>query len=593
MSRLLTLLALLFATPLLFASVQDHDRRGSPFDGLRWKDGRPEVQVGDDWYRPVSIHGTKVEAILEHCGKRWPGQTEKRFGEDLVEAMVGMGVEVPKEVDLELVRLSDGKSVTLEGVEMSLAKRNAIRNASRGGSRPRRPRPPATLSREEARADVAEFRERLEDQFAYLHTRDVDVGGDLERLAQELGEEVATADLCDRMHRILMRCGDGHARVQSEHLERPYAYPPVLLVEAEGGVVALRPDRSGFLDAERPYVVKIDGRRLAEWVDDLSPWIAAGSPQLVRERALRAMREVVSWRQRLGLPAAETVTYELAARPTARRGKKLEVELGGRRPTYGSWPRGETRRLEGDIGYLRLARMDDDLIPDLRRAMAGFEDTRGLVVDVRGNGGGSRGLLIALAGYLTGEEEGAWVGNVAAYRLSDRFREDHLRARFMVRPEEMPAKSAGREAIDALARTFRPEWDPGQGFSPWHYLVLGPTGEDGEYFYDKPVVVLSDAGCFSATDIFLGALKGRPRVTLMGAASGGGSARSQGFRLAHSGIEVRCASMASFRTDGRLYDGRGVEVDLEVEPAAGDFLEGGGDLVLERAAEHLKGGRSR
>lgn len=99
--------------------------------------------------------------------------------------------------------------------------------------------------------------------------------------------------------------------------------------------------------------------------------------------------------------------------------------------------------------------------------------------------------------------------------------------------------------------------------------------------------MLADLGCFSVTDIFLGALELLPRVTLVGAASSGGSARSQSFRLPKTGMEVCCASMASFRPDGRLYDGRGIEVDVEVLLAPGDFLRAGGDAQLKAALERF------
>ena len=74
----------------------------------------------------------------------------------------------------------------------------------------------------------------------------------------------------------------------------------------------------------------------------------------------------------------------------------------------------------------------------------------------------------------------------------------------------------------------------------------------------------------------------------MGTPSGGGSARSQGFTLPASGIDVRCASMASFRPDGRLYDGRGVEVDHLVPVLPTDLIVGGTDSALEAAIRHLR-----
>ena len=62
----------------------------------------------------------------------------------------------------------------------------------------------------------------------------------------------------------------------------------------------------------------------------------------------------------------------------------------------------------------------------------------------------------------------------------------------------------------------------------------------------------------------------------------------QAFLLPETGIEVRCASMASYRPDGRLYDGRGVEVDELVLPAALDLLAGGTDAQLEAALRILR-----
>ena len=51
--------------------------------------------------------------------------------------------------------------------------------------------------------------------------------------------------------------------------------------------------------------------------------------------------------------------------------------------------------------------------------------------------------------------------------------------------------------------------------------------------------------------------------------------------------------MASFRPDGRLYDGRGVEVDVEVELEPEYFIAGGDDAVLNAALEHLRSIREK
>jgi hypothetical protein len=589
-------------------ALQDHAEKASPFDGLRWVDGAPEVRVGPTWYRPVAIEGVAVADVLAFCERRWPGQREKRFGEDLVEALELMGTRLPAEVRLDLERVDGGEAVTLERVPATAAKRNAIRDASLGVRPLDVPVAPARIDRAAAEADVREFRAYLEDQFAYLALRGVDLAGETERIVAALPEEVEVAELARALRELLMRCGDGHARVRSAHDPAVERWAPFLVESVAGGFVAFRPDRSALVDAKRPYLVALDGKPLADWLAAVRPGIADGSPQYVRARSLAALRELDLVRRALGLAEGGPVTLTLA-RDGAGKGKQdVELELATARPRFGAWPdtRSElltgarARNVRGGVGYLRIPEMDDERLPELRESMREFRETGGLIVDVRGNGGGLRGQLLALAGYLIASPDdggGPVVINVAAYRASARFPADHLGgSRHLFRADDPHWSAAQRAAIEAFAPTFTPEWTPpaeSGGFSAWHYLVLDRTADPDEYHYTAPVVVLCDEHCFSATDIFLAGLAELPGVTLVGQPSGGGSARAEGFRLAHSGIEVSCASMASFRADGRLFDGRGVEVDVPVERAPEDVVTGGGDAQLEAALEVLVKARRR
>ena len=567
------------------ACAQEADEKASPFERIRWVDDEPEVLVGGVWYKAITIDGVEVAEVLEFCDGRWPGMMRKRFGEDLVEAMRLMGHAPNRLVDLGVMRVSDNERMELSDVAMTKANRRSILHDSNG-----RPVPkivPEYVSRDQAYEDIDRFCEGLREQFAYLDLKGVDLEGEIAVIKEGLGERVATGDLAGVLHRLLMRFGDGHARVSSQYMKRPGMYPPFLLAEAGGGVVAFAADRGGFVDEDYPYLVEIDGKAIDEWVEAASTTVAAGSDGLVRYRALRGVRSLELLRVELGLAESSRVVCKLAKDPEGGETTEVVLSMNEHRPIYGSWPRTETRVLEGEIGYLRLEQMRDDLVPHLRMAMKSFRDTRGLIVDVRGNSGGTRSLLTAFAGYLVADGQGAWVGNVARYRLSDRFSEDHLEARSMYRADDPRWSERQRLAVESFAADFEAEWSPDGAFSDWHYLVLDRTGHADEFYYGQPVVILSDAGCFSATDIFLGALSGRSNVTLMGGASGGGSARVQGFELPNTSISVRCASMVSYQPNGRLYDGRGVEVDVEVPAAPMDYLVGGSDTVLEAGIEWI------
>ncbi len=264
-------------------------------------------------------------------------------------------------------------------------------------------------------------------------------------------------------------------------------------------------------------------------------------------------------------------------------------------PRYGDRFPSSHRLIDGDIGYLRIASMESDgaTIEALLSAMERFGDTSGLVIDVRGNGGGSRDILLRLFPYLPPASDGPVVANVSRYRLREGEApgapEGYHADRFLFPEASAQWSAAERNAIRSFARGFRPEWTPPSGsYSDWHYVVLGDTGRGPRRPYRRGVVVLEDADCYSATDIFLSALQGLRGITLMGGPSGGGSGRAIPVTLEHSQLTVRLSSMISYRRDGRLLDGNGVVPDVPVEPRPEDFV-GRSDSVLDAALQRLKG----
>jgi C-terminal processing protease CtpA/Prc len=234
---------------------------------------------------------------------------------------------------------------------------------------------------------------------------------------------------------------------------------------------------------------------------------------------------------------------------------------------------------------MRLERMDSNASALIREWMPRFRDTKALIVDMRGNGGGVRTPILELAGYLMNKADAPRIGNVAKYRLADHFPQDHLSAaRYVYRATSKQFDDRQRAAVREFARSFTPQWEPpANEFSDWHYLVLSKREDDSRFDYQGRVAILMDEGCFSATDIFLGAFKSWPNVILIGQPSGGGSARSASFRLPKSGIRIRCASMASYQADGQLYDTNGITPDVTVVRPPEYYCLGDADAILQRA----------
>jgi C-terminal processing protease CtpA/Prc len=258
--------------------------------------------------------------------------------------------------------------------------------------------------------------------------------------------------------------------------------------------------------------------------------------------------------------------------------------------------------LDGNIGYLRIPEMDDRLRDSLVSDIKSFGNTKGLIIDVRDNGGGTYGVMRAIYGFFVPDDAKPKVTNIAAYRLSPTFPRNHIEYRPTFRADWDGWNEHEREAIRQAAANFKPEWILPEGkFSEWHYMILsrersgrggasqrtvGGTSDD-YFFYDKPLVVLSNAGSFSAADGFVNAFGDLPQVTVVGEPSAGGSGATRTFQLPKTRVVVSLASMASFRPNGKLFDGNGIEVNIPAKPTLDDFTAGN-DSVLARAIEVIK-----
>jgi hypothetical protein len=579
------LMVLVLAMP---AAAGDWERV-APWSGVRFEGDAIDVLVAEDWYRLDAIEGVAAGDLVAHAkgayGRRW----QKRIVEDIVEVLAGLSRKTDGTVRLDLVDPATGAEVT-RVERLTHDKRRAAKDLF--DEEEDRAAPPATLDRAAALRDLERLEWLIENRFAYRDLTGLDRRAAFAAARDALPEQIARADFALRIHRLLARFGDGHAGV-AEPLDAllPDGYLPFLVAPAGERIVAFRTDRSGFVDPKRPFLTALDGRPVADWIEAADPLVARGSEALVRHRRIRTLRWLAGLRRELGLPDAPEVKVTLADEKGGAR--TVALPLAPVRPLYGDWPRTETRRLAADVGYLRIARMDDDpaFLEGLDRAMREFADTRGLVIDVRGNGGGSRAALLRLAPWFLDEGE-ARIGNVAAYRLESgdpRSRPGgYLADRFLVPTGEEGLSAAARGVIFEAAGKFRPDWRPPEAeFSEWHWLVLERSSNPRAGRYRKPVVLLVDAGCFSATDVFAGALAEFPRVTLVGGTTSGGSGRARSHLLPESGLAVRLSTMASFRPDGRRYDGLGVEPDVPAGKEPGDRV-GESDAQLARALEVLK-----
>jgi len=574
------------------------DRERSPFSDVVFVGGGAHVLVEGHWYEWLEIDGVPYDSIRAEARRRAPTDMRRRIAEDLVALLAGLEVQPGETVTLKLRSLEDQRVLVLPQVEMTKENRRLVSTSFRERqSQADHERLQRRLRAMVDAADVADELARvIRTHHAYADLKGIDLQAMARDEIERTGDQPTLGQAILAAQRVIARLGDGHAGVEDWLDFAPPGRLDFLLQHAEGGLVAFRRERrqtkGEFLDAEHPFVVSMDGVPVGRWIDAASAYVTDGSPALVRRRSAAMLRYVNLVRDEIGLPNDPSIEVRLRNADGSST-VDLELPITQRRGMFGLWPRQPSRVLDSGIGYIRLSRMHRagaDL-DELEQELVTMADAPGLIIDVRGNGGGSRDTIARLVPWFLdpSTQHVARVVNVARARLSVRDDPEdpngHLANRHAF-PAAWPIwTERERAAIERFSETFKPQWVPPRGeYSVPHYMVV--SRDAGQLCYGGPVVVLMDEGCFSATDIFLGALKGLPGVTLMGVSSSGGSARSRDHDVDTLGVSVTLASMVSYTPDGKLYDGNGIQPDVLV-PVQPTDLVGKTDTQLDAAIRHL------
>jgi len=199
-------------------------------------------------------------------------------------------------------------------------------------------------------------------------------------------------------------------------------------------------------------------------------------------------------------------------------------------------PSVESEMLEGGIGYVRLYTFAGQTGGDLEQALRSLlqEDPVGLILDLRGNGGGFLTTAVEVASQFIPQ------GTVLIERFGD-----------------------GREQVYEAER--------------------------GGLATEIPLVVLIDAGTASASEIVAGAIQDHRRGELVGETSFGKGSVQNWVPLDADQGAVRVTIARWYTPNDRLIHGVGLEPDHMVAPAEDPAVEGS-DPQLDKAVELLLAG---
>lgn len=333
------------------------------------------------------------------------------------------------------------------------------------------------------------------------------------------------------MAAMLRDLHDGHTAVLS------YPGPPgqssgmpaLRLVDADGRVLVVRaePESQAATAGIEPgmELLGIDGTPVEEMIARNMPRYTASTVTYARWLAVTHL---------LQGPLTEAITLEFRGGITCRLDRQFyaPVDYDGAV---------SARRLTGDIGYLRLPTFAGgaEQLHEIDRTLESLRYTRALIIDIRGNPGGSTRYAAKIAG---------------------RFFRDHTIFTTFTRTEYLlgiPVK------IPAMLFPVTPR-------GRWHYL--------------RPIALLVDPMVFSAAEYFAAGMKDTGRATLFGQTTAGASGNPKEFTAGP--LRYRVSTWREYRLNGRLIEGIGIEPTCSVSPTPDD-LRAGRDAVLLAAAAFL------
>jgi hypothetical protein len=193
--------------------------------------------------------------------------------------------------------------------------------------------------------------------------------------------------------------------------------------------------------------------------------------------------------------------------------------------------------LDNNTGYLRYSSFGDDIeTQHLTYLREYFNDTKGLIIDLRGNLGGA-------------------ADNVAQL-LKLSLKEDITLGKVITKVD-------GSLSEDTH--------------------VISST--DAFEAYDSPVVVLTNRQCYSSCNIYASYASQLPGITIMGDSTGGGSGLAVSKELSN-GWQYRYSAAKITLQDGSEIE-NGLTPDIKVSSDESDALEGK-DAILDMALEILK-----
>ncbi len=414
------------------------------------------------------------------------------------------------------------------------------------------------------RADIKAAVELITEHFSYLEYRQENSRLDLvslEKRAQAiLGDQPNAALFNEALTLLVAGLCDGHGFVNHSEFVKPKQFRwPFNLVEVDEGIVVgglelikkadgeswgpniLPPTRPGEAPKDALQIgdvlISVSGRSIEDWIAEAQDYVFASTAPARRRLAIQKLGHFDDMPERqfiFNRPGKGQLKFKFklylsilklenpSALSVDRTHKILDQNIGYFRPGNFAPPPNENWETRPDLRDEIVA----DMYGEFDQIIGELKSTSGLILDLRGNPGGTDKLGNFLVDRLVNP-------GYVYYQLS--------------------SKLAGQ----------------------WRFFDSNAKPSAGSNSFRGPLVCLLDEYTFSTADNVAACLKDvHPDVTFVGRPNGAGTGAPRYFKLPRTGASIRFCTMQVKAPNGAMAEGISVPIDIPIVWTRQDLIEG-------------------
>lgn len=449
------------------------------------------------------------------------------------------------------------------------------------------------LSRNQIQNDLNFLTKVINENSSYVYLNGYDYNKDFDNYLKVLNDTTKFEDFGLFLTKTIGKIGDRHASVGGYRLIDTLFVPFIYAPENNKVVVINGSVDNGFeiLNKNFPYLKKVNDIAIGDFLYKILLADVKAPQGSYFTRAVRELRDVQKNYKVLNKSLPQeielTITDSLFKKDTV-----LVVSTIGRakRATY--WDEKFEREYflvkDGDynkpeivnqlfdikdkVAYIKIPVMlSKEDAPNLFEKVNSFmklihNNSKALIVDVRGNGGGTRDLIYELAKYFI-HPDSVYVVNATKQRapvpLPQEFKES-LHSRNLFSFSELNIDE--QKGVNKFLKSFEPHYNLDEKkYSEYYFgLFNGKKLSTGSSYYNKPIYILANEKTFSAASVLVSVFKSIPNIKIVGTTTDGSSGNSERFELPNSKLRIKLSTMVSFQKDGKILDGFGTEPDIKI-----------------------------